>query len=186
MGPLSHTKFERNPPSRLRDMEDGCARAHVQIHPTSELCRSSWSLSTRQIWTQSGPAVVELPMERMSPTPSPRHVRRAVAGTGGYRCRSNTKFIEWWHRTKKTARESVNPFQRYKLLKSVTGSGRVGLGRAAHTEQCSSRDGLAHGPMGRAVIGLGWAHNLEAWAEKFQIIWIGRGSHLYSKCPKPS
>ena len=29
---------------------------------------------------------------------------------------------------KKTARESVNPFQRYKLLKSVMGSGRVGLG----------------------------------------------------------
>ena len=77
-------------------------------------------------------------MERVSQTPSPRHVPRAVADTGGYRCRSNTKFIEWRHRTKKT-RESVNPFQRYKLLKSVTGSGwvgsgRVGLGRAAHTE----------------------------------------------------
>ena len=65
----------------------------------------------------------------MSSTPSPRHVPRAVAGTGGYRYRSNTKFIEWRHRTKKTARESVNPFQRYKLLKSVMGSGRVGSGR---------------------------------------------------------
>ena len=65
-------------------------------------------------------------MERVSPTPSPRHVPRAMAGTGGYRCRSNTKFIDWWHRTKKTARESVNPFQRYKLLKSVMGSGRLG------------------------------------------------------------
>ena len=27
MGPYSHTKFERNPPSRLRDLEKGCARA---------------------------------------------------------------------------------------------------------------------------------------------------------------
>ena len=41
MGPQSHTKFERNPLSRLRDMEDGRARAHVQIHPTSDLCRSN-------------------------------------------------------------------------------------------------------------------------------------------------
>ena len=72
---------------------------------------------------------MELPRERVSSTPSPRHVPRAVAGTGGYRYRSNVKFIEWWHRTKKTVRESVNPFQRYKLLKSVMGSGRVGLGR---------------------------------------------------------
>ena len=73
--------------------------------------------------------VVELPRERVSSTPSPRHVPRAVAGTGGYRYRSNTKFIEWRHRTKTTARESVNPFQRYKLLKSVMGSDRVGSGR---------------------------------------------------------
>ena len=71
---------------------------------------------------------MELPRERVSSTPSPRHVPRAVAGTGGYRYRSNTKLIEWWHRAKKTARESVNPFQRYKLLKSVMGSGRVGSG----------------------------------------------------------
>ena len=35
MGPYSHTKIERDPPSRLRDMKEGCARAHVQIHPTS-------------------------------------------------------------------------------------------------------------------------------------------------------
>ena len=77
---------------------------------------------------------MELPRERVSSTPSPRHVPRAVAGTGGYRYRSNTKFIEWWHRTKNTARESANPFQRYKLLKSVMGSGRVGSGWAAHTE----------------------------------------------------
>ena len=93
-----------------------------------------------------GPAVVELPMERVSPTPSPRHVPPAMAGTGGYRCRSNTKFIEWWHRTKKTARESVNPFQRYKLLKSVMGSAWVGSGRAAHTEIS---------PLTRALLGGG-------------------------------
>ena len=39
MGPYLHTKFERNRPSRLRDMEEGCARAHVQIRPTSTLCK---------------------------------------------------------------------------------------------------------------------------------------------------
>ena len=77
-----------------------------------------------------GPAVVELPMDRVSPTPS--HSARATC-RGRHRrvsvsCRSNTKFIEWWYRTKKTARESVNPFQRYKLLKSVMGSGRVRVG----------------------------------------------------------
>ena len=94
-------------------MENGCARAHVQMQPTLTCVKLE---------------------KRVSSTPSPRHVPRAVAGTGGYRHRSNTKFIEWWHRTKKTARESVNPFQRYKLLKSVMGSGRVGSGRAAHTE----------------------------------------------------
>ena len=94
-------------------MENGCARAHVQMQPTLTCVKLE---------------------KRVSSTPSPRHVPRAVAGTGGYRHRSNTKFIEWWHRTKKTARESVNPFQRYKFLKSVIGWGRVGSGRAAHTE----------------------------------------------------
>ena len=37
MGPWSHTTFERNPPSRLRDLENGCARAHVQMHSTSDM-----------------------------------------------------------------------------------------------------------------------------------------------------
>ena len=48
------------------------------------------------------------------------------------------------------------------------------------------------GPWAGLGMGLGWAYNLEistgsgrAWAEKFQIIWIDRGSHLYSKCHKP-
>ena len=52
---------------------------------------------------------------------------QAVAGTGGYRCRSNTKLIGWWgwHRTMMTARELVIPFQRYyRRLKSVTTAGR--------------------------------------------------------------
>ena len=47
MGPESHTKFERNLPSRLRDMEDGHARAHVQIHPNSDLFKKY--LGTHQI-----------------------------------------------------------------------------------------------------------------------------------------
>ena len=36
----SHTKFEHNPPSRLQDMEEGCARAHVQMHSTSDMCKA--------------------------------------------------------------------------------------------------------------------------------------------------
>ena len=74
-----------------------------------------------------GPTVMELSMVGCLRHPLTRHMSLAVAGTGGYRNRSNTKYIEWWHQTKKTACESVNLFQRYKLLKSVTGSGWVGL-----------------------------------------------------------
>ena len=40
MGPYSHTKFECNPPSRSRDMENGRACAHVQKHPTSDMCKA--------------------------------------------------------------------------------------------------------------------------------------------------
>ena len=53
--------------------------------------------------------------------------------------------------------------------------------------------GWPMGPWAGLGMGLGWAYNLEvstgsgrAWADKFQIIWIGRGSHLYSICHKPS
>ena len=67
---------------------------------------------------------MELPRERVSSTPSPRHVPRAVAGTGGYRYRSNTWLIGWWHRIKMTVRELVIPFQRNKRSKSVTTAGR--------------------------------------------------------------
>ena len=67
---------------------------------------------------------MELPRERVSSTPSPRYVPRAVAGTGGYRYRSNTWLIGWWHRIKMTVRELVIPFQRNKRSKSVTTAGR--------------------------------------------------------------
>ena len=40
MGPYSHTKFEHNPPSRLQDMKEGCARAHVKMHSTSDMCKA--------------------------------------------------------------------------------------------------------------------------------------------------
>ena len=40
---------------------------------------------------------MELPGVRCLGHPLTRHVSRAVLGTGGHRCRSNTKFIEWWH-----------------------------------------------------------------------------------------
>ena len=121
MGLYSHKKFERNPPSRLRDMKEGCARAHVQIHPTSTLCKiNSWLVSKHTPnLNVIGQAVVELPMVSCLRHPLTQHVPRAVAGTGVYRCRSNTKLIGWWHRTKKTARALVIPFQRYKRLKIV-------------------------------------------------------------------
>ena len=67
-----------------------------------------------------GQAVVELPRVWCLRHPLTQHVPRAVAGTGVYRCPSNTKLIGWWHRTKKTARALVIPFQSYKRLKIVT------------------------------------------------------------------
>ena len=114
MGPQSHTKFERNQPSRLRDLENGFARAHVQMHSNSDMWKALiwWVSSHTPNLNAIGPAVVELPRERMSPTPSSRHVPRAVADTGGYRCRSNTWLIGWWHRIKMTVCELVIPFQR--------------------------------------------------------------------------
>ena len=36
----SHTKFERNTPSRLRDLEKGYARAHMQMHSTSDMWKA--------------------------------------------------------------------------------------------------------------------------------------------------
>ena len=34
------TKFGRNSTGRLQDMEKGCARAHVQMHSTSDMCKA--------------------------------------------------------------------------------------------------------------------------------------------------
>ena len=97
MGAYSLTKFEPDPPSRLRDMKEGCARAHVQIHPTSTLCkRNSYPVSKHSPnLNVIGQAVVELPMVLCLRHPLTQHVPRAVSGTGVYRCRSNTKLIGW-------------------------------------------------------------------------------------------
>ena len=91
-----------------------CARAdalhlkHVEI----------WTQSGQPLWSYQGRGC-----PRQS-TPSPRHVSRAVAGTGGYRCRSNIWLIGWWRLIKVTVRELVIPFQRNKRSKSVTTAGR--------------------------------------------------------------
>ena len=68
--------------------------------------------------------------------PLTQHVPRAVAGTGVYRCRSNTKLIGWWHRTKKTARALVISFQRYKRLNTVTVSVILTFLRYMHIHGC--------------------------------------------------
>ena len=87
---------------------------------------------------------MELPKERVSSTPSPRHVPRAVAGTGGYRHRSNTKFLEWWHdieqrrplvnRSTRSRDISFSKASWGRVGSGRVGSGRVGSGWAAHTE----------------------------------------------------
>ena len=119
-------------------MKEGCARAHVQIHPTSTLCKiNSWLVSKHTPnLNVIGQAVVELPMVSCLRHPLTQHVPRAVAGTGVYRCRSNTKLIGWWHRTKKTARALVIPFQRYKRLKIVTVPDILIFLRYMHTHGC--------------------------------------------------
>ena len=55
-------KFRHNPSGRYRDMETGFARAHVQMHPTSDWCKPpvywvSGSLATRDVkfFPKSGP-----------------------------------------------------------------------------------------------------------------------------------
>ena len=68
--------------------------------------------------------------------PLTQHVPRAVAGTGVYQCRSNTKLIGWWHRTNKTARALVITFQRYKRLKIVTVPVILTFLRYMHTHGC--------------------------------------------------
>ena len=137
MGPYSHTKFECNRPSRLPDMKEGCARAHVQIHPNSTLCKRKPVSKHTPNLSVIGQAVMELPRVWCLRHPLTQHVPRAVAGTGVYRCRSNTKLIGWWHRTKKTARALVIPFQRYKRLKIVTVPVILTFLRYMHIHGCS-------------------------------------------------
>ena len=55
---------------------------------------ASWFINTSNL-NAIGPTVMELSMVGCLRHPLTRHVSRAVAGTGGYRCRSNTKYIEW-------------------------------------------------------------------------------------------
>ena len=83
-------KPQRNLVSRLQDMEKGCARAHVQMHPTSDLCKSNSQLVYKHTPNLNaiGPTVMELSMVWCLRHPLTRHVSRAVAGTGGYRIRN--------------------------------------------------------------------------------------------------
>ena len=62
MGPYSLTKFERDPPSRLRDLENGCARAHVQMHSSSDMYKAliEWIPIHSQNLKVIRPAVCEI------------------------------------------------------------------------------------------------------------------------------
>ena len=40
MGPYSHTEFERDRPAVCEIWKTGCARAHVQRHSTSDMCKA--------------------------------------------------------------------------------------------------------------------------------------------------
>ena len=89
---------------------------------------ASWSLSTHQIWTQSGQPSWSYRWRGClrHPLLGTCHVPwQAPAGIGVGQIRN---LLNGDIEQKKTAREPVNPFQRYKLHKSVMGSGRVGLG----------------------------------------------------------
>ena len=98
-------------------MENGCARAHVQMQPTLTCVKLE---------------------KRVSSTPSPRHVPRAVAGTGGYRHRGQIRNL--LNGDIEQRRPLVNRSTRSRDISfskaswGRVGSGRVGSGRAAHTE----------------------------------------------------
>ena len=96
---------------------------------------ASWFINTSNL-NAIGPTVMELSMVGCLRHPLTRHVSLAVAGIGvsvsvsvkaGIGVGQIRNTLNGRHQTKKTAYESVNLFQRYKLLKSVTGSGWVGL-----------------------------------------------------------
>ena len=50
-----HTPDFNNHPSRSEIWKKGCANAHVQMHPISDLCKAPtlWLPATHQVWTQS-------------------------------------------------------------------------------------------------------------------------------------
>ena len=54
-GSLATHQISANPSSRALDAKIGCARTHVQLYPSHDLCDSiaTWSLSTHHIWSQS-------------------------------------------------------------------------------------------------------------------------------------
>ena len=62
MSPQPHTKFLHNLSSRSRDMGDGCARAHVQICPTHDLCKTQcyWVPYHTASFSTNPPAVLEI------------------------------------------------------------------------------------------------------------------------------
>ena len=64
-------------------------------HLTCVKLIASWSLKDAPNFNAIGSAVMELSRVGCLQYPLTGQVPRAVAGTGGYRCRSNTKFIEW-------------------------------------------------------------------------------------------
>ena len=123
-------------------MEDGHARAHVQIHPTSDLFKSNSQPVSKHTphLNAIGPAVVELPMERVSPTPSPRllgtcHVPwQAPAGIGVGQIRNLLNGDIEQRRPLVNRSTRSRDISLSKASWGRVGSGWVGSGRAAHTE----------------------------------------------------
>ena len=81
------------------------------------------------------------------------HAARAMVVTRVNLHWPHTGLEGWGYPAKKTARQSDIQFQRYKLLKSVSGSGRAGLGRAYSDFSLNPRPGgglshLRHGGRG--------------------------------------
>ena len=68
MDPKPHTKFQHNASSRSRDMEKGCARAHVQLYPTHDLSKTHSYMAPKHTpnFNAIGPAVTELQQANFS------------------------------------------------------------------------------------------------------------------------
>ena len=94
-------------------MENGCARAHVQMQPTLTCVKlvSIGPLVTHKIWTQSSQPLAR--SGKLVCTLSPARATMHVAGTG--QASVPVKYEIYLNgsldiATKKTARESVDPF----------------------------------------------------------------------------